>query len=336
MAVMIPVYILNALYLAPITLWTYLKYGRPEKPGQNMKAMEMGSEEKPEVPSVPHENHTISGHEHMQMKMEEESHDANEHNHAQMKTDGESHEGNDQMGNHGDHHHMNQGAGEAHMDHSQHAGHTMSEMNHMHHDMEAANRPGETHMGIHEDQKTEESHEMSHTNHATMNHGGMKHGAMHDMHMPSADQPMFATVTIAVCHCGAGCLLGDIVGEWLVFGTNATLGSLSIGPEFLIDYAFALTFGIVFQYFSIAPMSGDYGPHTLWRAAKADFLSLTFFEIGLFGWMAIFQFAIFGQRLGMDNVVYWWMMQIGMFFGHWTAFPINWWLITTKVKERMA
>jgi hypothetical protein len=59
-------------------------------------------------------------------------------------------------------------------------------------------------------------------------------------------------------------------------------------------------------------MSGDYGPKTLWRAAKADFLSLTFFEIGLFGWMAIFQFGIFGQRLGMDNVVYWWMMQVSL------------------------
>jgi hypothetical protein len=81
-----------------------------------------------------------------------------------------------------------------------------------------------------------------------------------------------------------------------------------------IDYAFALAFGIVFQYFSIAPMSGDYGPHTLWRAAKADFLSLTFFEIGLFGWTAIFQFAIFQRRLGMDNVVYWWMMQVSCCF----------------------
>jgi hypothetical protein len=27
--------------------------------------------------------------------------------------------------------------------------------------------------------------------------------------------------------------------------------------------------------------------------------------------------------------------QVGMFFGHWTAFPINWWLITSKVKERI-
>jgi hypothetical protein len=229
------VYILNALYLAPITLWTYLKYGRPEKPGQNMKAMKAGSEQKPEEPDAPHENHKISGHEHMQMKMEKASYDANEHNHAQMKLDGKLPETNHQIGNnHGEHHNINQGAGEARMDHSQHEGHTMSEMNHMHHDMEAANRPGGTDMGTHEDHKAEKSHEMSRINHATMHHGGMNHGGMHNMHMPSDDQPMFPTVTIAVCHCGADCLLGDIVGEWLVFGTNATIGSLSIGPEFLI------------------------------------------------------------------------------------------------------
>jgi hypothetical protein len=226
----IPVYILNALYLAPITLWTYLKYGRPEKPGRKMKAMDTDRQPKTEVPDARHEHHIMSGHESMQMKMEEENHDTNEHNHAQLKLDGKLSETNHQIGNSlGDHHHMDQGPGEAHMDHSQHEGHTMSEMNHTHHDMEAANRPGETHIGHHEDQIAEKSHEMSH-----INHGAMDHGAMHNMHMPSADQPMFPTVTIAVCHCGAGCLLGDIVGEWLVFGTNATLGSFSIGPEFLI------------------------------------------------------------------------------------------------------
>ena len=231
----IPVYIFNALYLAPITLWTYLKYGRPEKPDQNMKAMDTGREPKTEVPDAPHEHHDMSGHESMQMKMEEKSHDANEHSHAQLKLDGKLSETNHQIGNNpGDHHHMDQGPGEAQMDHSQHEGHTMSEMNYMHHDMEAANMPEETHMDTHEDQKTEKSHEMSHIDHGTTDHGAMNHGAMHNMHMPSADQPMFPTVTIAVCHCGAGCLLGDIVGEWLVFGTNATLGSLSIGPEFLI------------------------------------------------------------------------------------------------------
>lgn len=78
----------------------------------------------------------------------------------------------------------------------------------------------------------------------------------------------------------------------------------------MTDYGFALLFGIIFQYFSIAPMSGDYGPVTLWRALKADFLSLTSFQVGLYGWMAIYQVAIWNFNLKMDNVVYWWMMQV--------------------------
>jgi hypothetical protein len=76
------------------------------------------------------------------------------------------------------------------------------------------------------------------------------------------------------------------------------------------DFGFALAFGIVFQYYSIAPMSGEYGLKTLIRAAKADVLSLLFFEVGLFAWMAIFQIAIWNWRLEMNNVVYWWMMQV--------------------------
>ncbi|KAI7720417.1 hypothetical protein KC353_g2209 [Hortaea werneckii] len=131
-----------------------------------------------------------------------------------------------------------------------------------------------------------------------------------------------------------GCVLGDIVGEWLVYGTNAAFGSPPrlLWAEMLVDFGFAFLFGIVFQYFSIAPMAGEYGPKIVYRALKADALSLLFFEIGLFGWMAIFQIAIFSWELEMPTVTYWWMMQIGMFLGHWTGVPINWWLINTGVK----
>lgn len=58
-------------------------------------------------------------------------------------------------------------------------------------------------------------------------------------------------------------------------------------------------------------MAGDYGWKTILRSAKADFLSLTFFEIGLFGWMAIFDLWIFDQKLGMNTMTYWFMMQVG-------------------------
>lgn len=85
----------------------------------------------------------------------------------------------------------------------------------------------------------------------------------------------------------------------------------------MIDFAFAIALGVVFQYYSIAPMAGDYGLNILWRAAKADFLSLLFFEVGLFGWMAIFQIAIFQWKLEMNTVTYWWMMQVCFVFDDW-------------------
>ncbi|KAI7280664.1 hypothetical protein KC343_g1479 [Hortaea werneckii] len=155
-------------------------------------------------------------------------------------------------------------------------------------------------------------------------------------HMHGSSRPMYATVLVGVSHCGAGCVLGDLVGEWLVYGTGATINGEMIWPELLIDYAFALLFGIIFQYFSIAPMSGVWGPKSVWRAAKADILSLTSFEIGCFGWMVAFQVGIFGYRLSMATWTYWWMMQIGMALGFGTAMPVNWWLISQGIKEPCA
>ena len=96
------------------------------------------------------------------------------------------------------------------------------------------------------------------------------------------------------------------MGEWAAYGTKATINGQGIRVELLVDYGFALLFGIVFQYFSIALVSGDYGPKSLVRATKADILSLTSFEIGLFGWMVIYQVGIWNYRLEMTTATYWW------------------------------
>jgi hypothetical protein len=68
----------------------------------------------------------------------------------------------------------------------------------------------------------------SQMDHSKMGHTG--HAAMHG----GANRSMFAIVTIAVCHCGSGCLLGDIVGEWIVFGTNVSINGRGIWVEFLL------------------------------------------------------------------------------------------------------
>ena len=57
-------------------------------------------------------------------------------------------------------------------------------------------------------------------------------------------------------------------------------------------------------------MSGEYGLKTLVRAAKADILSLTAFELGLFGWMVAYQVGIWHYQLQTNSWVYWWQMQV--------------------------
>lgn len=150
------------------------------------------------------------------------------------------------------------------------------------------------------------------------------------------DAPRWATVATGVGHCGAGCTLGDIVAETVVFLAGLSVAGSVLAAEYVGDYLLALAFGIVFQYFAIAPMRGLGLRKGLVQAAKADVLSLTAFEVGLFGWMALMSFVLFPHpHLHPDSPVYWFLMQIGMALGFLTAWPVNSWLIRKGIKEAM-
>ena len=49
-------------------------------------------------------------------------------------------------------------------------------------------------------------------------------------------------------HCGAGCTLGDIIAEWVVFALGLEIAGLALLPEYAGDYLLALALGIAFQY----------------------------------------------------------------------------------------
>ncbi|WP_428390394.1 DUF4396 domain-containing protein [Lichenicoccus sp.] len=175
------------------------------------------------------------------------------------------------------------------------------------------------------------------------------HAAMQrDEEMPSSKlTPHAIKVANGALHCGSGCTLGDICAEWLVFlvptvavwcGWHSLFGE-EIFATWIVDYLFAYAFGIVFQYFTIAPMRGlSLGPG-IWAAIKADTLSLTSWQLGMYGFMAIAYFYLFGALLGVrltaNHVEFWFMMQIAMLCGFATAYPMNWWLIRIGVKETM-
>ena len=149
------------------------------------------------------------------------------------------------------------------------------------------------------------------------------------------ERPGWSSVAVGVSHCGAGCTLGDLCAEWAVSGVGATIIGLSLLPEYIGDYVLALAFGIAFQHLAIAPMRGLGLRQGLVEAAKADVLSLTSFEVGLFGFMALVQFVFFPGHLHPDHAAFWFFMQIGMIVGYFTAWPTNAWLIRTGIKEAM-
>jgi hypothetical protein len=140
---------------------------------------------------------------------------------------------------------------------------------------------------------------------------------------------------IGVSHCGSGCTLGDIIAAFVVFAAGWTLFGLALYAEMLVGFAFAFLLGVLFQYFSIAPMRGLGVRDGIVTAMKVDALSLISFEVGLFAWMALTQLVLFPEHLSPDQPAYWLMMQIGMMLGFATAYPVNWWLIAIGVKEPM-
>ena len=158
---------------------------------------------------------------------------------------------------------------------------------------------------------------------------------------------MGVAVAKGTSHCGAGCALGDIIAEWLAFSIPAVavaFGWRSLFGEktfavWILDFLIAFLFGVVFQYFTIKPMRNLSVQDGVVAALKADTASITSWQVGMYGAMAILQFLWFRRAFGViakvDTPEFWFAMQIAMLCGFCTAFPVNWWLISTGLKERM-
>jgi hypothetical protein len=152
---------------------------------------------------------------------------------------------------------------------------------------------------------------------------------------PGKKKPFWQTTAVAATHCGSGCTLGDIAAEWILVFVPLVLFGHKLFGAWVVDYLWAFTLGIVFQYFTIVPMRGLSLGKGIIAAIKADALSLTAWQVGMYGWMAIATFLIFRHELSATTSVFWFMMQIGMLCGFLTAYPVNWWLLKAGLKEKM-
>lgn len=148
-------------------------------------------------------------------------------------------------------------------------------------------------------------------------------------------KPFWQSVALGAMHCGSGCALGDLLVETFVFYVPLVVLGRAMYGAWLLDFVVAFLLGILFQYYAIAPMRHLGVAEGLKAAVKADALSLTAWQIGMYGWMAIATFLLFGHELQANNPVFWLMMQLAMVLGFLTAYPVNWWLITSGLKEKM-
>lgn len=159
--------------------------------------------------------------------------------------------------------------------------------------------------------------------------------------------PFAAMVLKGASHCGAGCALGDLVGEGLILAIPAIAVAFGYGSLFrertfagwLFDFLLAFLFGVAFQYFTIKPMRNLSMTDGVVQALKADAASIIAWQIGMYGVMAAIQFALWRPLYGgiarPDSPEFWFAMQIAMLGGFVTSYPVNWLLLKAGVKEAM-
>lgn len=162
-----------------------------------------------------------------------------------------------------------------------------------------------------------------------------------------SETTMPVSVAKSASHCGAGCTLGDLIAEWLALaapGVAVALGWGSLFPEktfavWVLGFILAFALGIAFQYFTIQPMRHLSVGAGLAAALKADSASITAWQVGMYGFMAIAQFAwfrpVYGGLAKADSPEFWFAMQLAMLCGFATSYPVNWLLVTYGLKEKM-
>lgn len=169
-------------------------------------------------------------------------------------------------------------------------------------------------------------------NTGTMNMGTMN---METMNM-GAPRPRWQSAVLSTLHCGAGCTLADLTGEWFLYFVPVAVGGSLLAGTWITDYLLALVFGIGFQYAAIRGMERIPRGEAVVRAAKADFLSLTAWQAGMYGWMAVAIFVLGdGAAISRTTFRFWFMMQIAMCCGFLVSLPVNVLLIRKGIKKGM-
>ncbi len=84
-------------------------------------------------------------------------------------------------------------------------------------------------MAMRQQQEEMQHHAGGHA--ATMPSGTMMEGRDAKHRHTLREKPFWQTVFVGVCHCGAGCTLGDIIAEFAIFFVGVEIAGVASGPS---------------------------------------------------------------------------------------------------------
>ncbi|MET7750123.1 DUF4396 domain-containing protein [Micromonospora sp. NPDC005367] len=146
-------------------------------------------------------------------------------------------------------------------------------------------------------------------------------------------RPRQIAILTGLCHCGAHCVLGVILGELVVSFSGVRVGGETLWANYVSDYSGALVVGVTFRYFTSVRRGRRRLRDAVVNVAKADLLGVTAFEIALFIWLAIaHHFSGSEPATDPSSPVFWFFIQIGLAAGFVVAWPGIAWLVRRGVK----
>lgn len=146
-------------------------------------------------------------------------------------------------------------------------------------------------------------------------------------------QPLSEKILLSTLHCGAVCVLANLIAESGTYFYSAYSGSTALAIRWGLDYFLAIVFGLGFQYAAISPEKRPAIPGKIIRTAfKTAFPGLTAWQAGVFAYSSLIFFG-FHDMIGKNSWSFWFMMQIAMFCGCLTAYPVNGLLIKFHIKK---
>lgn len=162
----------------------------------------------------------------------------------------------------------------------------------------------------------------------------------YDHHSRSSHQSHHHTVSlrdacISATHCGAGCVIGDIIAAPVVALTKVTLAGSAFFGHTLVSFVAAFLLGILFQYLPMREMGEKSRTAALVKAVKADTISLIIFQAGMFICLWFLRRGDMNSAPDTSSIIFWGRMIMAMFVGYIISVPANYLLLKRGIKHAM-